>query len=172
MAKAIPLPSQERLHELLDYSIVEGNFYWRKSGRGRKTGEPAGALDKSTGYIRIHFDGIKYKAHRLAWMYITGEDPGELVIDHINGDKDNNGFHNLQLLTHKQNTRRKHSLQGGTSKHRGVSKKGNRWAARMRVDDVDLHLGYYDKEKDAAHVAYLYSHHVYHVGYSNYRMPL
>ncbi len=171
MTKANPLPSQEQLHELFDYSIVEGSFYWRKSGTGRKMDKPAGHLE-GMGYVRITVDGAHYLAHRLAWVYITGEDPGELSVDHENGDKANNAFHNLQLLTHQQNVTRRHKPETGSSKYRGVSKApSGRWRARLKHDGVLRHLGTFDREKDAAYVAYLYSHFVYHVGYSNYRMP-
>ncbi len=165
MTKAIPLPSQERLQELFDYSIVEGNFYWRKSGPGRKMGVPAGYAIKG-GYRQIGIGKSQCHVGRLAWMYVTGEDPGDLVVDHIDGDPTNNAFHNLQLLTYQQNNSRKHKVWGA-SKYRGVSKSFKKWSATVAGN---LH-GTYDREIDAAHVAYLYSHHVYHVGYSNYKMP-
>ncbi len=168
MTKAKPLPfTQQQLHELFDYSIVEGNFYWRKlSGRCKK-GYLAGCTTKSHGYVHIRVDGSAYKAHRLAWLYVTGEDPGDLQVDHINGDTSNNAFHNLQLLTQKQNVARKHILHGGASKYRGVRRSLKKWSACV----AGKYHGNYDREIDAAHVAYLYSHHVYHVGYSNYKMP-
>lgn len=171
--KTKPLPTQERLQELFDYSIVEGQFYWKKSGSGRKTGVPAGCQSKSTGYHQIGIDGKLYQAHRLAWVYINGEDPGALHVDHINGDTTNNAFHNLQLLNNKQNVTKQLKLQGGSSKYRGVTwnKVKRKWQARVQADGKEKHLGYYDSEKDAATVSFLYSRRVYHKQFSTYQMP-
>jgi hypothetical protein len=44
-------------------------------------------------------------AHRVAWLLHTGEDPGTLVIDHINRQRNDNRISNLRPLTHVQNIR-------------------------------------------------------------------
>jgi hypothetical protein len=173
MSKAKALPSQEQLHGLFDYSIVEGNFYRKTTAGGKKAGSLAGYLHKGIGYHQVKVEGSQFQAHRLAWMYVTGEDPGELHVDHIDGDRTNNAFHNLQLLTNQQNSARRHKSTGGVSQYRGVtlSKNARLWRAQMKNGGKMHRLGYYKCEKEAAIVAWLYSHRVFHKGYSNYEMP-
>lgn len=77
MAKAIL--TQARLKELLHYSIVTGKFYWliARSGKAR-SGSIAGGL-RTDGYVAIRIDGIKYRANRLAWLYVVGTWPTDIV---------------------------------------------------------------------------------------------
>jgi len=171
--KANSLPNQVQLKSLLNYSPVEGNFYWKEPGPGRKTGVPAGRLDKSTGYVRIKINQKEYYANRLAWVYTTGEDPGDLQVDHYNGDRSNNAWHNLQLLTNQQNSIKKHTLRGGSSQYRGVSwnKDRRKWQVKIQTNGKTNYLGQYDSEKEAAVVACLYAKMVYHKEHSTYVMP-
>ena len=55
-----------------------------------------------TGHIRICIMRVKYLAHRLAWLYVTGSWPSQ-DIDHIDGDPTNNRFANLREVTHQEN---------------------------------------------------------------------
>jgi hypothetical protein len=52
--------------------------------------------------VLIRLEGIGYLAHRLAWVYMTGEQPD--VIDHINRERDDNRFSNLRNGTFKDNS--------------------------------------------------------------------
>ena len=35
------------------------------------------------GYLRLRFKSKQYLAHRIAWLFMTGHDPGSQVVDHI-----------------------------------------------------------------------------------------
>ena len=78
--------SAERLRKLMHYEPDTGDFLWRERSAGRPVGRPAGSNKQR--YRQIHIDYCHYQAHRLAWLYMTGEWPQE--IDHI----DRNGFNN------------------------------------------------------------------------------
>jgi hypothetical protein len=52
-----------------------------------------GSFDK--GYVRILIGKRLYLAHRLAFLYMTGEWPSQ-VVDHINGNRADNRFCNLR----------------------------------------------------------------------------
>lgn len=93
---------QERLKRLLKYDPESGLFTWNES-RGRvKRGTVAGSTS-SKGYTVIGLGGKTYKAHRLAWLYMTGAWPLE-QIDHRDGQKANNKWNNLREATHAQNS--------------------------------------------------------------------
>lgn len=92
---------QKTLKELLNYDQETGIFTWNKSRIGITTGKVAGTI-KPTGYIVILVNRRLYRAHRLAWLYVTGEWP-KYEIDHINGDRMNNRFSNLREATKAEN---------------------------------------------------------------------
>ena len=86
--------TQNELKKLLIYNPNTGRFKWLiNKGRGR-AGTVAGK-QYPLGYISIGINGKHYLAHRLAWLYMTGEWP-EDMIDHINGKSTDNRFVNLR----------------------------------------------------------------------------
>ena len=126
--KSKPLPPLDKVQAELDYNSETGEFTRLK---GRKSAV------KSVGkkYIQFKIDGVHYQAHRLAWLLHTGKDPGEMVIDHINGDKRDNRIANLRMCTQQQN---RHNARG----FRGITKvtRGNtvRWRATVTVEGRKL----------------------------------
>ncbi|UEP23144.1 HNH endonuclease [Burkholderia ambifaria] len=92
----------ERLHEMIHYSIVSGRFYWKiDRTNGVKAGDSAGTIDRR-GYHCIQIGGRQYFAHRLAWYWVTGRWPKEFI-DHANGMRSVNGWHNLREATNAEN---------------------------------------------------------------------
>jgi hypothetical protein len=87
----------ERLREVLHYSPETGVFV-RKISRGRKA---VGSVVGTTSNI-VWIDNASYRAHRLAWFYVTGAWPTH-EIDHIDGDRANNRFLNLRDVTRSVN---------------------------------------------------------------------
>jgi hypothetical protein len=76
-----------------------------------------------------------------------------LVIDHKNFIKTDNRVDNLQIITQRENTNKKHIKS--TSKYTGVSlhKTTNKWMSCIRINGKNTHLGYFANELDA-HNAY------------------
>ena len=105
--------TQQRVRELLWYDRETGLFTWLVATSNR-VGATAGYQDKR-GYIWIGIDGVVYLAHRVAWLWMTGEMPVE--IDHHDTDKGNNRWRNLREATRGQNNVNAGAL--GTS-HTGV----------------------------------------------------
>jgi len=147
--------SVEVLKENLHYEPTTGLFTWVKGRSGTKIGNIAGTLNKD-GYINIKINCKRYKAHRLAWLYVNGSMP-ESLIDHINGNKNDNRICNLREATQKQNMRNQSNPQkGNKSGYLGVSfkKEGSKYAANIRINGKNKHLGYFAAAKDA-HEVYL-----------------
>lgn len=148
-------PTQSQLRELLRYNPGTGEFYWRKSRKNNSipAGSAAGSLD-GRGYVQIHINGKRWKAHRLAWVYMSGEQPvGE--IDHIDGNRANNIWSNLRPASHKQNGENIKLRADNTSGFRGVcfDKRRGRWMSKVEHHKKQYNLGYFDTAELAARAA-------------------
>lgn len=141
--------------EILDYNQETGVFTWKvKARKGRvAAGDVAGYTDLD-GYIKIGIDGRYYNAHRLAWLFMTGEWPTDML-DHIDGNPANNAFRNLREADNRLN-QQNHRKAKSTNKCGllGVSKKAKCSIARIKVDGKVLYLGSF-KTDEEAHAAYL-----------------
>lgn len=143
-----------RLRELLHYDPETGGFTRRVGGRGLRRGAAAGSV-MADGYLSVRIDGRRYQAHRLAWLYMTGELPAA-QIDHRDGDRANNKIANLREATAAENNqncgRTKRNTSGfvGAHWHRG----SRRWHAKISVAGRKLYLGSFDAAEEA-HAAYL-----------------
>lgn len=142
--------TQQRLKELLDYEPETGIFTWRvRNGNRTKVGGNAGGVN-SYGYVQIRLDGSLYKAHRLAWLYMYGEMPSDMI-DHINRKTGDNRICNLRIATNSQNQQNAGVRNDSTSGIRGVSwdKKRGKWCARIKAKDTRRHLGYFESIEEA-----------------------
>lgn len=115
-----------------------------------KAGDIAGTVDKTNGYRRIAIDGKRYAAHRLAWLYMTGVLPEELI-DHENRQRDDNRWANLRPADNSKNavnSRQRHNASGA----RGVDYFEDRGLYRARiVKDRKLRsLGYFSSIEAAS----------------------
>jgi len=147
--------NQSLIKSVLDYNPETGVFTWLKSGqgfRGIKAGDVAGGIAES-GYVLIRIKGQTYRAHRLAWVYMTGEQPPEFM-DHKDRNRANNRWDNLRPATMSQNHMnaiwpRKGPGLKGTYFH----KQCNLWHARIKLNRKYTSLGYF-KTTEEAHKAY------------------
>ena len=89
--------AQQQLHEVFDYNPDTGLFFWKQARQGRRVNKVAGCAN-SDGYIIIYFNKKNARAHRLAWIYVHGDIPHGLYIDHINRDRSDNRICNLRLV--------------------------------------------------------------------------
>jgi hypothetical protein len=119
----------DNLHQILDYSIVSGRFYWKiKPAVCVNVGDRAGAITRVDGYVQIQIGGSQYAAHRIAWKYCFGSDPKELI-DHINHCESCNGLHNLREATHLENTR--HRRRIASTGHTNIKQNGHGFGVRI-----------------------------------------
>lgn len=159
MAKA-DLTAQ-RLRELLHYDPKTGVFTRKTSQGGAVIGSAAGCSDAINGYIRIRVDGTLYKAHRLAWFFMTGGWPTQTV-DHINQNKADNRFENLRDVEMQHNNQNRSAPNTGTrSGLRGVdwcrsrSQTKTPWRATIGHNGAKLHIGYFSSPQEASSAYWL-----------------
>jgi len=123
--------TQERLKELLEYDPETGVFVWLQTTSNRvKVGSVAGCRRRD-GYLLIRLDGKLYLGHRLAWLYVHGEWPAN-VIDHIDQNKSNNAISNLRDTSMAVNGLNKDKpRRHNTTGFMGVSKRKDRFLAQV-----------------------------------------
>lgn len=113
------------------------------------------------GYIQISIDGRRYYAHRLAWLFVTGEWPQQ-IIDHKNGDRTDNRFENLRLSTPSANRINQHVARSDSQTGlQGVRVRDGRYRAVIRVDGQKRYFGTYSTPL-AAHEAAINAKRVHH----------
>lgn len=72
----------------------------------------------------------------------------------INGNRLDNRRGNLRFVTHQQNAfnTRKHRVENGTSRFKGVSymRDKDKWRSRIMIGGREKHIGLYGTEEEAA----------------------
>lgn len=148
--------TREQVLDLLTYDPNTGIFTWNVSRNWKvKAGDVAGGIN-SDGYRIVKLLGVGYMAHVLAWLVMTGSYP-KTELDHKNGGKDDNSWHNLRLASRKENMQNfSEARKNNGSGLLGVSwyKKYGKWIAQIQADGKKKNLGYFD-DKNEAHFAYM-----------------
>lgn len=89
------MPDQSYLKENFEYNPETGVF----KRKGRKYRESCSRTRCRT----IRIKDKKYYAHRLIFVWMTGEDPGSKEVDHINHNPQDNRWKNLRLVDRNEN---------------------------------------------------------------------
>ena len=150
--------TSNELKSLLTYDPETGVFMWLEKRGGPRSDLKAGT-NNGRGYLVIKVKGKSYRAHRLAWLYVTGEWPKN-EIDHINGVRNDNRFCNLRDVTKSEN---QHNQKMRDGRYPGVywHVRDERWGAKVVYKGKAIHLGYYLTEKEAFE-AYLIAKKAFH----------
>ncbi len=74
----------------------------------------------------------------------------EAHVDHKDGHTLNNCRYNLRPATRTENLRNRGPTCRNTSDYKGVSRKRNRWLAKIQVDGKAVFLGTFEDKRDAA----------------------
>lgn len=156
----------EIVREFLDYDTKSGLFKWKS--RDAKWFKSNWAFvvwnkkfaGKNTGCVRKPKNGKKYLviaifnklyyAHRLAYLYVTGEFPA-YEIDHKNGNGIDNSWLNLAPVTKLQNMKNTRKPVTNTSGVVGVTwdRCRDKWAAQIDVNGKHVYLGRFDSFDNA-----------------------
>jgi hypothetical protein len=158
MKAARPLPPHSELKQYFEYHITSGKLYrvCYDKHRGVLASHSFRELTPNTpyGYCVVRYKGVLYKAHRIIWCLVTGDDPGAFEIDHIDRDPSNNSWLNLRLASSAQQALNRKVRSDSTSSLRGVLKTGSKYQAKIQRNGVRVHLGTFETKEQAAR-AYL-----------------
>lgn len=130
-----------------------------KTHHSQKINVPLGLHGGRSCYIRI--GGIKKELTHWIWFYQTGQFPTQ-VIDHIDGNKQNNKWENLRQVSQAINLSNKHYPQtNNKSGYLGVSAHQGKYKARLKINGKQITLWPFTTP-EAAHEAYLNLRSKYH----------
>jgi hypothetical protein len=144
--------THEQLKQILSYDPVTGVFIRLKSRSVRWIGKRAGSIN-ALGYRIIRIGKRDHLAHRLAWFYMTGELPVDLI-DHADGNQDNNVFANLREASKSTNGANRGKQANNTTGFKGVKKRYHRWIAQIHKGGQNTYLGSFES-KELASAAYM-----------------
>jgi hypothetical protein len=134
-----------------DLKFFEEKYEYHPDGYliSRATKKQVGKPNEE-GYIRIRgSNGKEYRAHRIIWSLHNGEIPEGMLIDHIDGNKQNNKIDNLRLATRTQNNNNSigRSVRGYPKGVQPTS--SGKYRARIMQNGKQICIGTYDTVEEA-----------------------
>ena len=84
-------------------------------------------------------------------MFLENPD-NKKVIDHIDNNPANNNIKNLRWATPKDNLANQGKRKTNNSGFKGVwfNKKANKYHSQIRINDKQIHLGYFENPEEAS----------------------
>lgn len=143
--------TQKELMGLLSYNPETGLFTRLASNNSRlKVGDIAGSIHVS-GYVEIKINGRIYKAHRLAFLYMTGSWPLDMT-DHIDGIRHNNKWLNLREANRSENNRNAKIRSDNKTGYKGVffEKGARKWRSMCWANGKQQCLGLFNTAIEAS----------------------
>lgn len=146
------LLSHEDLLKYLSYNKESGIFTHNLHRYPSMIGNIAGGVNPK-GYVIITIHGVQYRAHRLAWFYVTRNWPID-QIDHKDNIKYHNCFDNLReadsFLNQKNKIKARVDNQS-SSNMTGVTflTPNKKWRVRLVIDGKMKHIGLYETQMEA-----------------------
>ncbi len=147
--------TQEEIKRLFVYK--DGELVRRVYAGGRARIGAVVGCKNNNGYLVVRINDKLYYVHRLIFTYHYGYNPK--IVDHINGNRDDNRIENIRECTQSQNCANTNKTSGA-SRFKGVhcctsTVKYSRkiWAARVSCEGVVHILGTFCLQEAAA-IAY------------------
>lgn len=154
-----PIPGYEGFFIISEYGDIKSlpREIIRSNGRNffMKEGKLLKPFISNCGYKRIALRNnekkIKYSVHRLVALAFLELDDSRPFVNHIDGDRSNNHFSNLEWSNMRENNCHRFLNKNKTSKYIGVSyiKAKKKFVATISFEGIGRTLGHFDNEEDA-----------------------
>ena len=145
------LLNQAQLKLLLRYDSATGEFYWAANVCGRNQKGARAAKPMAGRYSEVQIYGCRFFASHLAWLYVYGAWPKNLI-DHINRNKSDDRIANLREATHSQNQANTKLSQRNKTGYKGVSfsKRDKKYYAGIKLHRKTKYLGIFPTAEEAS----------------------
>lgn len=142
-------PTHAELLAILHYDPETGHFTHLRNAGKAKAGARAGNINPN-GYWELRVFNKLFPASRLAWFYMTGQWPTELI-DHENGNRADNRWDNLRPASYHQNNWNTPAAQKCKSGLKGAwpCKSTGRWQSLLTDGRKRIWLGRFDTAQEA-----------------------
>ena len=144
--------SEKQLRDIREsFYLCSGTLKFAKHRDKNYVGQEV-AKNQRTKRKIVWCSGKSWPVHRIVYYLSRGEWP-KGVVDHIDGNPENNKPENLRDVSQSENTRSYGPAhKDSTSDFRGVHwfKRDRRWQAQIFCKGKKYHLGYFDCQKEAA----------------------
>lgn len=145
--------TDEKYRRGFKYSPQTGMFYRNPSKNKHAASVGPLTTKKRDGYIRYKTLKRDLSAARMAFAFMGQEVPAFLEVDHINGNKTDNRWSNLRLVTYRQNQNNRQIHRDGHFPGTTKTKSG-KWEAGCTHKGRSYFFGTYDSQKKA-YLAYI-----------------
>ena len=158
-----PVVGFEGVYEVSNFGKVRGverlvkhssGSYYTKKSKELKLVEST-SKGKKYYAVKLSCNGVSktHNVHKIVAMAFLNHSPCKwnAVIDHIDGDGQNNRVDNLQILTNRENISKGYSTKDKSSKYVGVYKlkSSGKYRARIWIKGRFENLGTFDTEEEA-----------------------
>jgi hypothetical protein len=119
----------------VEQKLYKGIYLVSSDGKIKRITKNGNVVDKkptitkqNNGYVRVTIHYKNEYLHRIIARVFLGEIDG-FDVDHIDGNKQNNNVNNLEIVTHKENIRRRDKKLGGSlcERTRDIRNKKNKY---------------------------------------------
>jgi hypothetical protein len=131
------------------FEYKDGTLFWKiDRGSNKVKGKPVGSVN-GKGYLETKLDGKFIKVHRVVFEMHHGYAPE--VIDHIDGNRQNNKIDNLRAATDGENKYNQKIYKSNTSGAKGVMwhEKYKKWRTQINYNGKRKCLGSFDSFDEA-----------------------
>jgi hypothetical protein len=154
-SRLVAIGLKERFMLKVDKNTTSGCWEWTAS-------------KFKSGYGQFSVLNYPMYAHRVSYCLFIGPIPKNLWMDHICLNPGCVNPEHLRPATISQNAMNQ-NIKKPTGHLKGISfhKKMNKWISNITVNNIKIHLGYFEKELDA-HAAYCEAAIIYHGEFANF----
>ena len=144
----VDIVGYEKLYQISNF----GNVKSLKYGKIKLL---KGAIN-NYGYRQVNLTKNKmvksFKIHQLVAIHFLGHKPNgyESVINHIDFNRLNNTITNLEIITPRENTNKKHLKTSSSSTGVSWHKEKSKWISQIYYNGKLKFLGYFKTEKEAS----------------------
>lgn len=108
---------------------------------------------KNGQYYIVNIENKRFLASRVIWYILTGEDPLDFVIDHIDGDTRNNSIGNLRKVSRAANNKNVRLKKNNKTGFSGVAKTSSGYYYSNVTFNLTIHKKYFSIKKYGENLA-------------------